>query len=130
MADGLQHAGLLPTEWKFASGNLGLIIQSIDIYSLSSFWAVTLFVAVIVAQLGSAVLFWRAFLDRDSLVDSDGRKALHAFSLATGLFGAFLVADEIFIVYARFAGVETTHLLIFCALLLSYLVIHPHRRLI
>lgn len=128
LADGLQHMGVLPTEWRFVSGNLSLIRQSIDIYSLTMTSAAILFGAVVAVQLAAAVLFWRAFLDPDSVARPDDRKALQAFSLGIGLFAAFLIADELFIVYERLAGVATAHLLILCGLLLSYLVIHLHRQ--
>ena len=50
-------------------------------------------------------------------------KVIQAFSLAVGIFGAFLVSDEFFIVYDRLPAIETTHLIILCALLLSFLAI-------
>ncbi len=124
LADGLRQAGLLPTEWRFASGNFELIRQSIGIYSLGQSWAVFLFAAVVLVQLGAAALFWRAFLERDTGTRPDHPKVPQAFSLGIGLFAAFLVADELFIVYDRISGLETTHLLVLCGLLLSYLVIH------
>jgi hypothetical protein len=127
LADGLQQAGLLPETWRFASGNFGLIVQSIEIFSLEKAWAVILFGGVLITQLGVSVLFWRAFLIRASLARPVDQKVVQAFALGIGLFAAFLVADEILVVYHRFSGLETTHFLILCALLLSYLVIDPHR---
>lgn len=126
LADGLQQAGFLPEEWRFASGNFDLIAQSIDIYSFGKPWAAVLFAGVLIAQLAITFLFWRASFAHDSLTEPDDRKVLQAFSLGIGLFAAFLVMDEILVVYHRFSGLETTHFLILCALLLSYLVIDPH----
>jgi hypothetical protein len=122
LADGLREVGVLPRGWRLVSGNFKLINESIDIYSLGKSWAAIFFGAVVVAQLGAALLFWRAVLDRDSITKPGDRKALQAFSLGIGLFAAFLVADELFIVYDRISGLETTHLLVLCALLLSYLI--------
>jgi hypothetical protein len=124
LADGLRQAGLLPTGWRFTSGNFQLINQSIGIYSLQESWAAILFGAVVLVQLGAAMVFWRAFLDRDTVTKPDNPKVLQAFVLGIGLFAAFLVADEFFVVYDRLSGLETTHLLVLCGLLLSYLVIH------
>ena len=120
LADGLVAVGLLPHGWRFASGNFRMIGQSIGIYSLGESWAAIFFAAVVLAQLGAATLFWRAFLDRDCIKPGN-RTVLPAFVLGIGLFAAFLVADEFFIVYDRLAGLETTHLLVLCALLLSYI---------
>jgi hypothetical protein len=123
LTDGLRQVGLLPMEWRFASGNFRLIVQTIEIYSLGESWAAILFASVVLVQLGAAMLFWRAFLDRDTRIERDSPKVLQAFSLGILLFAAFLVADELFVVYDRLPGLETTHLLVLCGLLLSYLVI-------
>ena len=128
VADGLHHAGLLPAEWHFASGNLSLIRQTMEIYSSRMLWPGILFAAVVLVQFGTTVLFWRAFVDGSSVVEPDDRKVLEAFSPAIGLFAGFLVADEVLIVYERIPGIATSHLLILCGLLLSYVVIYLHRQ--
>lgn len=117
LLDGLQQAGLLSTDWRFASGNFALVEESIEIFSLSRAWAAGLFAGVVAAELAAAVLFWRAFstAQRPCIVQ--------AFALGLALFSAFLIADEIFIVYAKLPGVAATHFRVLCALLLSLLVV-------
>lgn len=114
---------MLPASWRFASGNFSLIREAIGIYPFAKHWAPVLFVAVLLVQLAASLLFWRAFLDRQATITAGHPKVLQAFSVATGLFAGFLVADEVFIVYDRLPALETGHLLVFCALLLSLLVI-------
>ena len=121
--DALQQAGILPGSWRFVSGNFALVLQTIEIYGLPRGLAVLLFAGVLVAQLAAAILFWRAFIDREATSTSYHPKVMGAFSVAIGLFGAFLVGDELFIVYARLPGLVTTHLLVLAALLLSLLTV-------
>lgn len=71
-----------------------------------------LLLAVILWQALAAWLFRQA-LGRDEMVH-------RAFAVATGLWAAFLVADELFLTYA----LEAVHLRLFIAQLLSLLVIH------
>lgn len=123
LADGLRQAGALPASWRFASGNFALIDRTIGVYAFSRSWAAVLFGAVVLVQLAAALLFWRAFLDREATTAPGHPKVLQAFIVAAGLFAGFLVADEAFIVYAHLPALETTHLLVFCALLLSLIVI-------
>jgi hypothetical protein len=123
LADGLRQVGVLQTSWRFASGNFSLISEAIGIYSFSKPWASVLFGAVLLVQLAASLLFWRAFVDPQAAVTRGHPKVLQAFSVAVGLFAGFLLADEFFIVYERLPALETTHLLVFCALLLSLVVI-------
>lgn len=122
LTDAMQQAGILPSGWHFVSGNFGMIRQSVEIYGLGVAFAALLFVGVLLVQLGAATFFWRAFLSRKVAPKSDPN-VLRAFAAGIGMFAAFLLADEIFVVYERLAGIATTHLLVLCALLLSYLVI-------
>lgn len=123
LADALRHVGVLPQSWRFASGNLSLIGEVVGIYSFSRALAPVLFAAVLLVQLAASLLFWRAFLDRRAATSAGDPKVLQAFSAALALFAGLLVADELFIVYDRLPGLEATHFLVLCALLLSLLVI-------
>jgi len=118
-ADALQQAGMISQSWRFASGNFGLIQEVVGIYSFTKLWAPVLFGAVVFVELAAALLFWRACLDRESVVVAQHPKVLQAFLVAIGLFAGFLLADEIFVVYVHRPGLGTTHLLALCALLLS-----------
>jgi hypothetical protein len=119
LCDALRHAGALPASWRFASGNFALITEVVGIYSFSTPLATALFGAVLLVQLVAALLFWRAFLDRHAAGTPLSSKPLQAFAVSLALFAGLLVADELFIVYERLPGLETTHLLVLCALLLS-----------
>ena len=123
LADGLQQMGALPSPWRFASGNFALVVEAIEIYGMPRSLAAVLFVGVVTAQLGASLLFWRAFLDRDAASTRHHPKVSHAFSAAGGIFASFLVADEVLIIYARLPAIETTHFLVLCALLLSFVAI-------
>lgn len=127
LTDGMRAAGLGADGWPFVSGNFDLIARTIEIYGLPVWMAALLFAAVLVIQLGAAVLFWRAFLDPTSVTAPGNPKAMEAFSVSIALFAAFVLADEVFIVYERFPGLETTHLLVFCALLVSIISIYVLR---
>lgn len=123
LADGLKTAGWLPSSWLFASGNLSLVHATIEFYSLSMTFAVVLFAGVVLVQLAGSVLLWRAFLDPEAVVARGRPKVIQAFCLPIGLFATFLLVDELFIVYDRLPAIETTHLLVLCALLLSVVAI-------
>jgi len=123
LTDALQQLGVLSSQWRFVSGNFAMIRQSIAIYGLSPAMAALLFAGVLGVQLSATVLFWRAFAARDTITRPDAPEIPRAFAAGLAMFAGFLLADEAFVVYERFAGAATTHLLVFCALLLSFLTI-------
>ena len=63
----------------------------------------------------------------NSVTGGERPKVVAAFVVALGLFGGFLVSDELFLVYDRLPHVTPTHWLVLCALLLSLLVIGRER---
>jgi hypothetical protein len=124
VADALREAGLLHQSWRFTSGNFALVADSLAVYSLSRTWAAVAFALVLALELAAASLFWRATL-APQLPSSDAKsKILPAFLAGIGLISAFLVFDEVLVIYRRFPTLETTHFVILCALLLSLLVTH------
>jgi hypothetical protein len=118
LADAAKGLGLLGESWAFASGNLQFIKETTGRYGTPGWLNGVLFAGVIVWEGVAALLFWRAgwtFRGRDS-----GRKVVYAaFTVSLLLWGAFLVADEIFIAYA----VASTHLRLFIAHLVTLLAI-------
>ena len=118
LADALKGFGLLGESWAFASGNFKFIKETTTRYGTPAFVNTLLFIGVIIWEGVAAVLFWRAgwtFRGKKS-----GRKALYfAFTASLLLWGAFLIADEVFIAYP----VESTHLRLFIAHLLTLLAI-------
>jgi hypothetical protein len=117
LADALLAAGLLAPGWPFASGNFSLVAESVSVYFASRAWAAFLFLLVLLLELAVALLFWRAALRPEEA------GVLRAFFAAVVLFGGFLVADEVLLVYRRFPNLETGHFVILSALLLSLLSI-------
>lgn len=116
VCDLLRHLGVLPSYWGFASGNLAWIISTTRIYGVPEWLNMLLFVGVIVWEGLMAIEFWRAVIARNA-----ASRQVHArsgFILGVGLFGAFTIADEIFLAY----DTEATHFRIFLALLASALV--------
>ena len=123
LCDALQQTSILPETWRFVSGNFALIERAIGIYALPKAAAVILFAGVLLAQSTGALLFWRAFLDREAIATRHHPKVVAPFSVAMALFGGFLVSDEVFVVYERIPGLAPTHWLVLGALLLSFLTL-------
>ena len=119
--DALQAAGVLAPGSTFASGNFALVAETLTIYSLPQACAAVLFALVLLLEGAASALFGRAALDPQP------PKVIAAFLVAIGLFCAFLVFDEVLLVYRRFPNLETTHFTVLGALLLSWLVIHQLR---
>jgi hypothetical protein len=124
VVDGLREAGLLHPGWRFTSGNFALVAESLAVYSLSRTCAAVMFALVLALELAAACLFWRATLASRLLSPDAKSKILQAFLAGIGLFSAFLVFDEVLVIYRRFPTLETAHFVILCALLLSLLVTH------
>ena len=123
VADALRALGLLFEDCRFSSGNLDLLVDSVSVYSLSRFWAGAAFTLVLALQTTAAWLFWRATWDRQPLSPAAKPRILSPFVAGLVLFCAFLVFDEALLIYRRFPDLETTHFVIFCALLLSLALI-------
>ena len=118
LADAGNEWGLLHGSWSFKSGNFLAITETTARYGTSDMTCRILFAGVILWEGIAAVLFWRAVaLYRDRIT---GRPALYtAFTISLGLWGAFVLADEICIAYAF----EGAHLRLFTAQLVTLLAI-------
>jgi uncharacterized membrane protein YdcZ (DUF606 family) len=124
VADALREAELLTPSWRFASGNFALVAESVSLYSLSRMGAAILFSLVLVLQLVAASLFWRATWEPNPLSPHARPRILRPFLAGIVLFCAFLVFDEILLIYRRLPNLETTHFVILCAQLLSLSAIY------
>lgn len=111
--DGLRAMGALSKEWKFASGNFEMIVQTTANLGVSAGVNAFLFCGVIILELIASILFWK------SVTNSNEGNIFSAFSIALILFAGFIMADEIFFAYA----VEATHMRIFFGLLVSLIAI-------
>ena len=114
--DALQAAGVLAPGLSFASGNFALVADSLSVYSLPRACAAGLFALVLILEITASALFWRAAVVAEP-------KAIEPFFVAIGLFCAFLVFDEVLLVYRRYPGLETTHFAVLSALILSLVLI-------
>lgn len=117
-ADAAKSLGWLRAEWAFSSGNFKLIQETTARYGTPDFVNAALFAGVILWEGLAAVLFWRAGV-RFRGKQSRCTMWYAAFTTSLLLWGAFLVADEIFIAYS----LESTHLRLFVAQLVTLLAV-------
>lgn len=118
LADAGKAAGLLGESWAFASGNFAVIKETTARYAIPDLVNALLFAGVIIWQALATILFWWAvwpFRGRQS----GGRILYLAFTTSLLLWGAFLIADEVFIAYP----LESTHFRLFVAQLVTLLAI-------
>jgi hypothetical protein len=113
--DLLKVFGVLPATFPFASGNYQFIVDTTSRYGPTGGLLVALFAAVVLWELVAASLFWRALAAYRAGPLHLESAAVHAFVACAGLWGAFMVADELTIAYT----IEATHLRLFVATLVS-----------
>lgn len=120
--DLLKSFGVLPADWSFASGNYDLVAQTVARYNLGGALVILLFVGVIIWEALAALLLWRGYAAYDTTPDTihGGLQAVYsAFAVSLALWAAFIVTDEIFIIY----DLEGTHMGIFTSQLVTLLAI-------
>jgi len=113
LGDALLALGVVSPDWKFASGNFGLIEQVVSRYPTPGWLTMPLFVGVILWEGLAAVLFLRAAATWSAGdADAGARAAARtAYAVGIGLFAGFLLVDEFFIAYQM----EGSHLRILVA---------------
>lgn len=119
VVDAGKALGVLGEGWTFASGNYRFLAETTSRYGTPAWLDGLLFAGVVVWEGAAALLFWLAsWRFRGKAAES--RRSLHAaFTASLLLWGAFLLADEMFITYA----VEGTHLRPLAARLATLLAI-------
>ena len=118
LADAGKGLGLLDESWAFASGNFKFIKETTARYGTPDLANWLLFAGVVIWEGVAVVLFWRAGWSLRGR--GSGHKTLYAaFTTSMLLWGAFLVADEVFIAYP----LEGTHLRLFIAHLMTLLAL-------
>jgi hypothetical protein len=118
LADAAKGLGWLGESWAFASGNLSVIRETTARYATPDWVNDVLFAGVILWEGVATLLFWRAGWAYRG--EGSGRKAVYlAFTASVLLWGAFLLADELFIAYP----LESTHLRLFVAHLVTLLAV-------
>ena len=96
VGDALKTAGLLPSDWKLASGNYEAIVQVTSVYGTPKWLDYLLFLGAIVWEVACMVLFWWAFRRYHTRHSRRWRPIYLAFTGLLALFGAFILADELF----------------------------------
>jgi hypothetical protein len=118
LTDAGKGLGLLDESWTFASGNWKILRETTARYKTPDVVNAVLFAGVILWEAVAAVLFWWSawsYRGRNS-----ARKAVYlAFMTALLLWGAFLVADEVFISYR----LASAHLPLFISHLVTLLAV-------
>ena len=117
--DALKALGLLSEGWAFASGNYRFLVATTARYGTSTWINAALFAGVIAWDAIAAALFWQATWLFPGRATKGNGPVRVAFTVSLALWGAFLLADEIFVAYE----VEAKHLLLFTAQLATLLVI-------
>jgi hypothetical protein len=114
--DGLKQLGALPDWWRWVSGNFQAIAESVPLPR----WVIgLLFLGVVIWEGFGVVLFWNAFYGYGVTRTAGLVEVYTAFAVSLALWSAFMIADEVFRIYAY----QSTHLLLFAAQLLTLLVI-------
>ncbi len=112
--------GRLRRAWSFASGNYRLLDEATARHRLHRGARETLFALAIIAEAVVAGLFWRAVAlgRRDGGEVQAGNTAIGA---ALGLWGGFLIVDELLVTYET--GVPAAHARMFIAQLATLLTL-------
>ncbi len=113
MLDGLHGVGLLPSGWRWFSGNYDLIVQAARQLPLTAPLGGAMYLGVLAWEAALIWWLWRAWarMDRDAVYT--------AFGWGLALWAAFLVADELFLLYR----LEAVHVRLFTAQLASLLAV-------
>ena len=114
IADALKALGVLPPQFTFSSGNYAFMRSVTVVHHTPVFLVAVLFAGVIAWEIVATVLHWRAVAAFTTTTIQQ------AFLASIALWGAFMVADEIFLSYE----VEATHTRLFVAALVSVIVLH------
>jgi hypothetical protein len=119
LLDGLKALGLLGESWAFASGNYRFLVETTARYGTPAWLNGLLFGSVVCWEGLAALLFWLALLTFRGKGEGRKRPLSWAFTVSLLLWGAFLIADEVFIAY----GVAPAHWRPFTAQLATLLVV-------
>lgn len=120
--DALKAAGLLPSDWKLASGNYEAIVRVTSEYGTPRWLDFLLLIGVILWEGVCSALFWWAF----RCYRRGHRRHLQAVSLAftslLALFGVFILTDEVFHAYKMEGDHRGIAILLLASLLALYLL--------
>jgi hypothetical protein len=115
LTDLLRELQVLPASWRWVSGNLAFIAASTGRFAVPAWVNPILLAGVIAWEALAALLFWRAAWH------PIGRRLGPAFAVSLSLWGAFILLDEILLIFET--GAEATHFRLLIATLLTLLVV-------
>ncbi len=120
ICDALRSLGVIPEWFRFVSGNFQYISAVTAIYLFPYWLNAILFLVVIILEVSTSFLFFKAFLN---VTVNNENFIVPPFIFSLIIFGGFMVMDEIFVAYDRMGNIETTHLGILVGLLASYIAV-------
>ncbi len=123
LTDALKALGLLPDTFGWASYNYALVRDTVGAHGVPAAFAAVLFAGVLAWEVLAAGLLWRAWNMMRRGAPGTAPAVTQAFAVNLALWGAFLVATELFINYATAA----THKSTLIAQLATLLVIRIRR---
>jgi len=121
LCDALKELGWLGPSWVFASGNFAFMASTTARYGTPGWVNAILFLGVILWEGLAAALFWAAWWD--SRQPAASRYVYPAFVVGLMLWAAFLLADEVLIIYAVAVSAQATHLRLFIGQLVTLLAV-------
>lgn len=116
----LKATGVLPGDWKLASGNYAAIAHVTGVYGTPKWLDLVLLLGVILWESLAASLFWWALRRYWIAAPRRWHAVYLAFTSLLALFGTFILTDEIFHTYKM----EGDHRGIAVSLLVSLLAMH------
>lgn len=116
---GMKAAGWLSEDWSFASPNFELVAGSVGNLGGPRWLAGLLFIGVILWEGVAALLFWAAAARYGRKSRGIWGSVEVPFIVGFALWGAFVLAGEIFIDYQF----NATHMALFSAMALSLMMI-------
>lgn len=108
---GLKAAGMLTPSWVFASKNYEAVAKAVSIYRAPPWVPALLFAGVVLWELAACALFGYALAASQHAGALDAGAVNAACIAGLGLWGAFMIADELTLKYAY----EQSHELLFVA---------------
>jgi hypothetical protein len=121
LADLLRSVHLLPADWRWVSGNLAFMASSTAKFGVPAWVNPVLLAGVIAWQGLAASLFWRAARE------PGGTWLGPAFVVSASLWAAFILLDEILLIFET--GAEATHLRLLIAQILTLVLLRSGRLL-
>ncbi|WP_375446548.1 hypothetical protein [uncultured Fibrella sp.] len=120
--DALKALTLLPSDFRFVSGNYSMVSKVVGIYGPTAGLAGVFFAGVILWEGIGAFFFWKALLATVRKAGNSRALSYQAFGLTIGLWAAFIVSDEVFLAY-EFPGLSSTFFSLLIAELGSFILI-------